>query len=957
MATDGPSLVERLTKFVERWHDYQSTEMAGAQSYCQSLLECYGKLDYEPGTLFEQHPIKVLENGREQKDLFDNGPAKMKVERMDMYIPRVCVWEMKGPQENLDKHYDQLLRYWSYTRTRYMVLCNFHQIRVWDTDQPNGQVHPLWTLSLSDLPQQPEALAFLRGDEIFFEKKSEEITKDVARHIGRSVRELLLASDNPQRDRERITKFALECVFAMFGEDSGLIPGKLFQHAMHKAHSTGDLSPVYSLFDDFGRENEFDRANSSAPYINGPLFDRNHPKLAVNKSILGSINMAATEFDWTYVRPEVFGSIFEQAFLPHERHELGAHFTSEEDIMKVVGPTVVRPWRERIAACKTFRDCEALIERMQHYHVLDPACGSGNFLYVVYREMKRLEIALRNKHQELYKHKVSKRKSDMIPPPKGPYFTVQQLHGIDKDELAVQLSRVVIWIGQHLASLETEEEENVLPLRNLSDNIVKADALFTDWFRPTDDGVSELAIVGNPPYIGQYKQRDELGHDYVDRIHAAYPANRNADFVTYWYTKALQIMRKGERAGFVSTKTISQNENRAASLLPLVEKGGTIIDAHSAYPWPGEAVLHIAIICWIMDTYSGVIKLDGNIVSNISPQLKSEVDVTRAAKIKSNNKISFKGVEPGVTEFVLDNRTATEFLSKRIENSAVVKEFIGARDLKSDTVYTTDRYIIDFTFLDGDEIKKFSDVYNYAHSTVHPAKVNNPKKSEREKRRWWLYRTEVLEMRKQLQGMDKYIAISRHSPAAVFTFLDANVVPDSGITVITYSDNYHFGVMQSSIHEAWSWARCSTLKSDLRYTNTTIFETFPFPLTDCTDPFAGNAEPTARELLAKYDPRTVPDTDSARQLSSVAEELYEKRQAACKTLGLGLTKLYNFIKGKQKLTDLRADHQEIVKELQSLHEALNTAACRCYGWPDDTWRDENDVLSRLLRLNLALTEG
>lgn len=738
MATDGPSLVEKLTKFVERWHDYQSTEMAGAQSYCHGLLECYDALDYAPGTLFEQHPIKVLENGSEQKDLFDNGPSKMKIERMDMYIPRVCVWEMKGPQEDLDKHYAQVLRYWSYTRTRYMVLCNFHQIRVWDTDQPNGQVHPLWTLSLSDLPQQPEALAFLRGDEVFFEKKSEEITKEVAQHIGRSVRELIIASDNPQRDRERITKFALECVFAMFGEDSGLIPGKLFQHAMTKAHSTGDLSPVYSLFDDFGRENEFDRATPSAPYINGPLFDRNHPKLAVNKSILGSINMAATEFDWTYVRPEVFGSIFEQAFLPHERHELGAHFTSEEDIMKVVGPTVVRPWRERIAACKTFKDCEALIERMKNYHVLDPACGSGNFLYVVYREMKRLEIALRNKHQELYKHKVSKRKSDMIPAPKGPYFTVQQLHGIDKDELAVQLSRVVIWIGQHLASLETDEEENVLPLRNLSDNIVKADALFTDWFRPAEDGVSELAIVGNPPFMGRAYMRADMGDEYIDKLHKQFPKNRNADLVTYWYPKAIAILRKGERAGFVSTNSIAQNESREASLDKILLSGGTITDAWKSYPWSGEAAVHVSIVCWVQGKYEGVIHLEGIVVKEINTNLSSGTSLRDTTIIQQNKEICYEGVKPGNTEFVIDEDTRSLLIETDKSSVNVIKPFLVGRDLNRAIDQSPSRYVIDFNKMSMEEAGTYQACFRYVQTHVYPKRISkSDRKLPREKELWW----------------------------------------------------------------------------------------------------------------------------------------------------------------------------------------------------------------------------
>ncbi|HES58442.1 MAG TPA: hypothetical protein ENO21_03330 [Firmicutes bacterium] len=265
--------------------------------------------------------------------------------------------------------------------------------------------------------------------------------------------------------------------------------------------------------------------------------------------------------------------------------------------------------------------------------------------------------------------------------------------------------------------------------------------------------------------------------------------------------------------------------------------------------------------------------------------------------------------------------------------------------------------------------------------------------------------------------LKKFLVTSRVAPILFFSWIEHPILPDNAAVVIALESHFHFGVLQSAVHEYWAWARGSTLKGDLRYTNTTIFETFPFPLTDSRDPFAGDqpdssagvtpaasvgaeqrsarggagkkgdgpsvarplqgedaaagkdggrdARPTG--LLERYDPRAVPDTPQAKRVSKVAEQLYAKRQAACLALNLGLTKLYNLIKNKRGKKDpqdadfdvissLKVDDQQRIRELRALHEELNNAVCACYGWPEDTWRDENEVLSRLLRLNLALTE-
>ncbi|MDQ3024774.1 MAG: N-6 DNA methylase, partial [bacterium] len=523
-------------------------------------------------------------------------------------------------ERDLQAHHDQLLVYWSRLRPRFMVLCNFHEFWIYDTDEEGGQNTPVKTFHISELPGNAGALNFLGGAETFFAKSSAEVTREAAGYIGQFLRDIIHRSPNAAADRPRYTKFTLECVFAMFAEDVGILPTKPFTQAMKSAQLSGDMSPVYNLFDDLGRASESDRSNL-VPYVNGPLFDRDHPKVPVDKELLANLFIAADKYDWQAVRPEVFGSIFERSLFPDERHSAGAHFTSEADIMKVVGPTIVRPWRERIKACLSHKDIEQLIVRMQNYHVLDPACGSGNFLYVAYRELKRLELELRNRHTELYRAKAMKRASDLKPPPPGPYFTIQQLHGIDKLPEAVQLTRVVLWIAQYLANQELGLGEATLPLSPLEENVIEADALFTEWFPREEDDERELAIVGNPPFMGRAKMRAAMGDEYIDSVHKLFPNNRNADLVTYWYTQALVTLRDGERAGFVSSNSIAQNESREASLDKIVASAGVIHDAWKSYPWPGEAAVHVSIVNWIQGEYGGSRYLNGHHVLEIPASL------------------------------------------------------------------------------------------------------------------------------------------------------------------------------------------------------------------------------------------------------------------------------------------------------------------------------------------------
>lgn len=918
-------IVARLTIFVQNWRNFQGTELSGAQEFLRKLLDVY-EVSAKPGTIFEQHPIQVPEiiKSKTQGNLFAaTQPVQYTAARMDLYLPKVCVWEMKAPDEkDLQKHHDQVLGYWARMRTRYMVLCNFKEFWIYDTEDENGQLIPKLKFLLSDLPERADALLFLRGEVPELTRRSERVTADVAQMLGNLVRDVIQTAENPKRDRERIAKFILECVFAMFAEDTDLIPAGMFTDCLLRAHKDGSMEPVWSLFDDFSLQEAANRGNQAAPYINGPLFDRDHPKIKLTKEQIFNLYIAARDFDWQDVRPEIFGSIFEQALDPIERHELGAHFTREADIEKVILPTIVEPWRERIARLRMPRDAELLIEELKQFHVLDPACGCANFLYIVYREMKRLEKALAQKWDDLQR-KIAKKRADIAPPPKGPWFTIKQLHGIEINEFAAQLARVVLWIGEHLARRELNLKEEVLPLKQLDDTIIHGDALFTPWPRP----LGELSVVGNPPYLGVRKMRHELGDEYVDKLFEKYPENRAADFVTYWFPRALETLREGERAGFVCTNSISQNESREASIDKLIAKGGTILDAWKSYPWPGEAAVHVGIVNWLMAPWDGIRRLDGEEVASISPALTKSIDVTAARRIEMNEDISFMGVTPGNTEFVLTVDQKNEIIASDPHSSKVIKPFLVGMDVNREVDQKPTRWIIDFGMMTKAEAEKFPEAFKYVRKHVYPIRKENRRESYA--KYWWRFVEPRSGMRSAIKDLKHVLVIPSLSPHLIVSRQRNDICFDHQLMVLGLPDYYHFGILLSRFHSTWAWAKGSTLEERLRYTNTTIFETFPFPILPD----------------GKYIPRGRPVGREANQVAHYAEKFEQARLNFCSKQNVGLTKIHNEIeKGEPK-------------ELVAIFDALNDAVNECYGFPKGTWRDEKESLNHLMELNQRVADS
>ena len=331
--------------------------------------------------------------------------------------------------------------------------------------------------------------------------------------------------------------------------------------------------------------------------FNGGLFAVVDP-VELKHAEAHELHESALRNDWSQVKPEIFGTLFQQSMdagekpgTRDERHAFGAHFTSEFDIQKVVGPTIVRPWRERIEACgKDKARLRAALDDLRRFRVLDPACGSGNFLFVAYREMKRLERDLLARLQRAGA---------------GGTFTsgvlLSQFYGLDVLPFAAELAKVTLMLAKELEIREARAfgqsedlfiEEKALPLENLDANILCADALFTPW--PAAD-----AIIGNPPYLGSRYLAKEHGYDYARKLHAHFPGvPKMADFCTHWFRLAHDALPPGGRAGLVGTNTIRQNEGREASLDYVVKNGGVITEAVSTQVWSGEAAVHVSIVNW-----------------------------------------------------------------------------------------------------------------------------------------------------------------------------------------------------------------------------------------------------------------------------------------------------------------------------------------------------------------------
>jgi hypothetical protein len=619
--------------------------------------------------------------------------------------------------------------------------------------------------------------------------------------------------------------------------------------------------------------------------------------------------------DWAKVEPPIFGTLFQASIGKEERHALGAHFTGEEEIHRVVTPTIVRPFRSRIASARTASELEAVRRDLLALRILDPACGSGNFLYVAFRELRRLELELLAR---------------LAPEDDTARLSVKQLHGIDRDPFAVELAKVELLLAGGAAAMLEEPD--------LDGNIRCDDALFCAW--PRAD-----VIIGNPPFQSKNKAQAAFGRAYMNRVRRAHPdVPGHADYCVYWFRRAHDALEPGGRAGLVGTNTIRENSSRRGGLDHIVAHGGTITEAVSTQVWPGDAVVSVSIVNWIKGESPGEKLLweqqgdrpdspwRRHELPHINAALSTRCDLGAARDLACNvaPKTTHQGQTPGSRGFVVTREVADAWVREDAQSAAVLFPYLVGDELLGHPESAAGRVLIDFGDRDLGEASRYRGPLAHVEAAVRRAREAAARAEEARNaaaraeaadartsghhrtflERWWRLAYRRADMLEALSRLPRYIACSRVTRRPIFEFVPSEVRPGDALQVFAFSDDYSFGVLQSDLHWRWFTGRCSGLKVDPRYTSETVYHTFPWP--------------------------QAPSPDQVREVAGAAAALRTLRRGMAREQRVGLRRLYRLP----------------APELQEAHARLDEAVRAAYGLPD-----AEDPLRFLLSLNLDLAAG
>jgi len=883
MFSDMSTTVESLHKFVKFCQQHiKGEERKEAQTFLDRFFRAFGHEGaLEAGASYEEAIKKASKKGK-------TGFADL------VWKPRVLI-EMKKRGEDLSKHYSQAFDYWTRlvpNRPKYVILCNFDDFWIFDFDTQLDT--PVDTIALEQLPERAGAFAFMEvGNRTpVFRNNQVEVTERAARRMG----ELLLELEARGIEKLTAQRFILQCVLAMFAEDRQLLPRDMFiscvQECINGASSYDVLGGLFREMNQpgitpVGRYKGVD-------YFNGGLFSVIHP-IELTRQELAYLDVSARE-NWSKVRPAIFGNLFEGTVDAKERHARGIHFTSEADIMKIVRPTISRYWEDKVEAANTIKELTALQLELQSYRVLDPACGSGNFLYIAYQELKRIEMLLLDKI-------AAKRKSTHEQIQMG-FVTPQQFYGMDTNPFAVELARVTLMIARKIAIDNLNLTEPALPLDTLDNNIVCQDALFSEWQKAD-------AIIGNPPFLGGKHMRINLGDEYIDKVFARFPEVRDSvDFCAYWFRLAHNNISETGRAGLVGTNSISQGKSRVAALDYITQNCGYIHEAVSTQPWSGEANVHVSLVNWSKEK-SKKYYLDNQVVSQINSALKSTIDVTAAVRLNANSNKCFQGVTPIGKGFIVSEHQVKDWIKLDFKNQQVLKLFSTGENLTKNSCGLPERWIIDFNDMIIEEASDYQLPFEHVQATVKPERDNNRRATY--KNNWWKHGENRPAMRKKLIYLSCYFAVPETSKWAIFIVCPCEWLPGNAVRAVISDDFYILGILTSKIHRLWVKAQSSTLEDRTRYTHNTCFETFPFPQT--------------------------PDTKLVAKIRTKAEELHQYRTQQMEAKQWGITTLYN------KFFD------EPSSQLYKLHQQLDELVMEAYNF-----KDSDDILEKLLELNLELAE-
>ena len=673
------------------------------------------------------------------------------------------------------------------------------------------------------------------------------LTERAARHFARLAQSLRDQGRGP----EDVAHFVNRLVFCMFAEDVGLLPNDMFTRVLLRARRQPErfAGLARKLFGAMSTGGEV--GLEDVDWFNGGLFE-DDAALPMDKGQIET-TLAASGLDWSSIDPSILGTLFERGLDPDKRSQLGAHYTDRDKIMRIIEPVIVRPllaeWktakagidksiehansaRSKGAETRNRRQAEkalgAFLERLRNFTVLDPACGSGNFLYLALHALHDVEHQVQLEAEALGLQRGF--------PSVGP----ANVKGIELNAYAAELARVSVWIGEiqwmRRNGFPGAREPILDPLETIEcrDAIQTQDGGEPDW--PDAD-----VVIGNPPFLGGKLLISNLGEEYVSAMFRVYEGRvpREADLVCYWFVKAGERLggKASTRVGLVATNSIRGGANRRA--LERATRGGVIFDAWSDEPWVIDgAAVRVSLVCF--SAADGELatdrRLDGEPVDEIHPDLTARrgeagIDLTKARRLARNAGVAFMGDTKG-GPFDVPGDLAREWLREPANpngrpNSDVLKPWMNGMAIAR---RSADKWIVDFgwTMEEGDAAL-YEAPFQHIREHVHPMRQKN--RIEEHRLRWWRHLRPRQELREALGGLSRYIVTPCVAKHRLFAWLDARICPDHALIAIARDDDTTFGVLHSRFHEVWSLRKGTWLGkgNDPRYTPTTTFGTFPFP--------------------------------------------------------------------------------------------------------------------------------
>lgn len=918
--------------FIAKWSKASLSERASYQQHFLDLCALVG------------HPTPAALDGAGESFAFEKGAAKQDGGDgfADVWKRGFFAIEYKGKHKNLGRAYDQLLQYReALENPPLLVVCDTDRIIIHTNFTGTAKrVHEI-TLENLDKPQSLKVL-----NSLFFEPErlrpgvtSQSITEEAAARLG----EIALSLRDRGFPPQTVAQFIDRTVFCLFAEDTQLLPSKVFTSLLEKTrHDTSRFAKLLSqLFTAMAQGGDF--GLETIRHFNGDLFT-NTPALELNEAEIDRLH-AAAQLDWATIDPSIFGTLFERSLDPDKRAQTGAHYTSREDIELLIEPVVIAPlrreWEEirqiidnlvrvgtksgktpprpQTAADrkKAYKEANLFkhrfLDRLGHVTVLDPACGSGNFLFVTLQKLKDLEkeVCLYGSSEGLA--------SDFLPQVVPWHF-----FGLELSPYAYDLAQMSIWIGYLQWSRDNGYALLDSPVLRKMTGFRCCDAIL-DRSNPDSPKIAVWPdaefIVGNPPFLGGKMLRQNLGDDYVDSLFKAWggavPAE--ADLCCYWFELARRQIAMGRtrRAGLLATQGIRGGANR--EVLKRIKETGGIYFAISDREWVLDgANVHISMVGFD-DGSEKTIFLDGHEAPIIHANLSSAADTTKAVRLPENLGISFMGDTKG-GPFDIPEDLAKDMLTSRNPhgrpNSDVLKPWVNGLDV---TRTPQGMWIIDF--LPGTseaQAALYERPFEFARQHVKPMRDLNKRAVYRE--RWWLHAEARPEMRASLVSCNRFIVTPTISKHRLFAWMPQPTIPDHQLIVFARADDFFFGVLHSRIHEVWSLAQGTQLEDRPRYTPTTCFETFPFPWAPATE-----QSQLDREQAEHYAAISA----AAANLHKLRSEWQGDRTDKKRTL----TNLYN----------------SRPTWLANAHAALDAAVASGYGWGPDI--EDAEILTQLLRLN------